>query len=169
VLVTLAAFVDADEATDEEMEEPLPDEVEDVIKLVVSVTLAACVDADEGTDEVVEEPPPDEGEDVTRLAVPPLAEAIEDPVALDVTGVEHDTADGRFVTPFDLQRFWAKVTAVCWSAALHTAARQHAIPPKKFELEQIHAISRLLHPAIAFPLAYCSTQGTAHFGTPPND
>lgn len=40
---------------------------------------------------------------------------------------EHTTADGRSVTPEDLQRPWAKDTAVAWSWALQAPARQHAI------------------------------------------
>jgi hypothetical protein len=71
-----------------------------------------------------------------------------------------DTAEGRFVTPFVLQRFCAYATAEAWSAASQAAARQQAIPLRKLEFEQIQATSRELPRCSGVSLAFFPHQST---------
>jgi len=67
------------------------------------------------------------------------------------------TAEVR-VTPDAAQSCCAKVIALCWSAVLHIAVRQHAIPDKNVGFEQMHFTSALLQPPILLPLVDWDTQ-----------
>jgi hypothetical protein len=107
------------------------------------------------------EPPLAVGDDELPLAVvAPVAAALEPEVEeleVAVALEAHVTAEGRSVTPDVLQRFCANCTAVAWSAALHWAARQHAMSLRNVELEQMHLMSRDLQPPMLLPLVNLPT------------
>jgi len=64
----------------------------------------------------------------------------------------HVTLSGRFVTPDMEQKSCANFVADAWSAASHFPTRQHAMPLRKVELEQIHLMSEAEQPPIFEPV-----------------
>lgn len=128
-LLVPAAFEDTDDETGDTEDEMLLPEEE-----TVDVTVAAAADEVES-------------------AV--AGSAVEAAVEVET----QDTAVGRLVTPAESQIFSAYCTAAAWSASEHALARQQAIPLKKSWFEQMQAMLRAVHPAIADPVVYSSTHG----------
>lgn len=81
------------------------------------------------------------------VAVPDAVPA----VAVSAAAVEQTMELGT-CTPCVLQKLTAKLMAVCWSAASHAEARQHAMPLRKVLCEQMHFASIWGQPPMLDPL-----------------
>jgi hypothetical protein len=85
---------------------------------------------------------------VTDAAVCELVSVL---AAVEAAVVEQLMAVGT-VTPWVPQKLTAKLMAVCWSAASHADARQHAMSLRNEDWEQIHFALICGHPPILDPI-----------------
>lgn len=138
------ALVDAAD----EVAEVVDDLAEEEVVAAAAVLADEEEDADDDDADVLAA-----GTDVEELPVDEVAVPVEEAV------VEVQlTASGRLVTPEIEQNCFAKLVADCWSAASHWPARQHAMPLRKPELEQMHFMSELEQPPILVPEVNWVTQ-----------